>query len=147
MKKHAPSPWEKTGAAVGQLVAEKNAAYGDSFARSGRIFAELFPRGVTPEQMDDMLAITRVIDKLFRIATDRDAMGEDPWRDIAGYALLAIERRKAAPEGIFEGGKIISNSLALARVRKIMGDEMVPRRPARAPSSKRVAKPKRKASR
>jgi hypothetical protein len=48
-----------------------------------------------------MLAITRVIDKLFRIATKKDAFGESPWRDICGYAILGIandeEEAKAKP--------------------------------------------------
>ena len=35
-----------------------------------------------------MLAVTRVVDKLFRIANRRDAFGENPWQDIAGYGIL-----------------------------------------------------------
>ena len=34
--------------------------------------------------------MVRVIDKMFRIATDKDAFGESPWRDICGYAILGI---------------------------------------------------------
>ena len=75
---------------VGELVQEKNEAYGDSFAKSQEIVKILFPDGVQPEQYRDMLAITRVIDKLFRIATKKDAFGESPWRDICGYAILGI---------------------------------------------------------
>ncbi len=37
-----------------------------------------------------MLAITRIIDKLFRIATKKDAFGESPFKDIAGYGILGI---------------------------------------------------------
>ena len=40
-------------------------------------------------------AVVRVLDKLFRIATDRDALGESPWRDIAGYGLLGARRVEA----------------------------------------------------
>jgi hypothetical protein len=29
---------------------------------------------------------------MMRIATDRDAMGESPFRDIGGYAVLGAER-------------------------------------------------------
>jgi hypothetical protein len=47
---------------------------------------------VKPEQYGDLLAITRVIDKLFRLATKKNAFGESPWRDICGYALLGIAR-------------------------------------------------------
>jgi hypothetical protein len=32
------------------------------------------------------------LDKLFRIATARDALGESPYRDIAGYGLLGAAR-------------------------------------------------------
>jgi hypothetical protein len=35
-----------------------------------------------------------VIDKLKRIATDRDALGENPWKDIMGYSLLAVANHK-----------------------------------------------------
>lgn len=75
---------------VGSLVQEKNEAYGDSFAKSQDIVKILFPDGVEPHQYRDMLAVTRVIDKLFRIATNKDAFGESPWRDICGYAILGI---------------------------------------------------------
>jgi hypothetical protein len=36
------------------------------------------------------LAVTRVLDKLFRLATDPTYGSESPWRDIAGYALLRL---------------------------------------------------------
>ena len=35
-----------------------------------------------------MLTITRIIDKLFRIANRKDAFGESPYRDLTGYGLL-----------------------------------------------------------
>lgn len=87
-----PSRWHPIAESIAATVAEKNAAYGDSFARSGEVMAALYPHGIAPGQMADALAVVRVVDKLFRIATDRDALGESPWRDIAGYALLACER-------------------------------------------------------
>lgn len=86
------SKWHPIAESIAATVAEKNAAYGDSFARSGAVMAVLYPSGIAPGQMADALAVVRVVDKLFRIATDRDALGESPWRDIAGYALLACER-------------------------------------------------------
>ena len=87
-----PSKWHPIAEAIAATVAEKNSAYGDSFARSGEVMAVLYPSGIAPGQMADALAVVRVVDKLFRIATDKDALGESPWRDIAGYALLACER-------------------------------------------------------
>ena len=35
-----------------------------------------------------MLTIVRIVDKLFRITNQKDAFGESPYRDIAGYGLL-----------------------------------------------------------
>jgi hypothetical protein len=73
---------------IADLVAEKNQAYGSSFAKAGAALRLLYPDGVKPAQMDDALLIVRIWDKLQRIATDRDALGESPYRDIAGYGIL-----------------------------------------------------------
>ncbi len=82
--------YEKLAKEIGKLVDEKNAAYGNSFSECHKILSVLYPEGIKPEQYTDALAIIRVIDKLFRIATKKDAFGESPWKDIAGYALLGI---------------------------------------------------------
>lgn len=76
------------GNEIGKLVDEKNEAYGDSFHKSGDILSILYPNGIKPEQYEDMLYVVRVIDKLFRIATAKDAFGENPAKDIAGYSIL-----------------------------------------------------------
>ena len=85
-------PYVSIGASIGELVAEKQKAYGDSFGKSGAVMRILYPDGISLEQLDDGLTVIRVLDKLFRIATDRDALGESPWRDIAGYAVLSVKR-------------------------------------------------------
>jgi hypothetical protein len=86
------NPYAEIAAEIAELVGKKQQAYGDSFGRSGDIMRVLYPSGISLMQMADALTIVRVIDKLFRIATSRDALDESPWRDIMGYALLA-ERR------------------------------------------------------
>ena len=97
--------YESIGACIGIMVDEKNAAYGDSFHRAGEVMAILYPDGIKPEQYADALAVVRVIDKLFRIATDRDALGENPWRDIAGYGILgAAQSKKRLPPDEFTAG-------------------------------------------
>jgi hypothetical protein len=88
----AQSIFERIGLEIGKLVTEKNLAYGDSFSQSCKILNVLFPDGVRPEQYRDLLTITRIIDKLFRIATAKDALGESPWRDVCGYSILSIWR-------------------------------------------------------
>ena len=82
--------FEKIGTDIGKLVDQKNAAYGSSFEKSEQILQVLYPEGIKPVQYKDMLAITRLVDKLFRIATNKDAFGENPFKDIAGYGLLGI---------------------------------------------------------
>lgn len=76
---------------IGKLVDEKNKAYGDSFNKSGEFLKILYPSGIKPEQYGDMLGVVRMFDKLMRIATFKDAFGENPWRDCAGYAILKCE--------------------------------------------------------
>jgi len=80
---------------IGRLTDEKQAAYGNSYGKSGEVMKILYPNGIQPDQYQDALAVVRVIDKLFRIATDKDAFGESPWRDIAGYALLGARKTLA----------------------------------------------------
>ena len=82
--------YEQIGVAVGKLVQKKNLAYGDSFGQACHILEVLYPAGIKPEQYRDALAITRVIDKLFRLANKKDAFDESPWRDICGYAILGV---------------------------------------------------------
>ena len=87
------SNFELIALEIGKLVQTKNEAYGNSFEKSQDILKILYPNGVEPEQYENLLTVTRVIDKLFRIATDRDALGENPWKDICGYSILAISSK------------------------------------------------------
>lgn len=84
--------FKQIGTEIGELVEEKNSAYGSSFSKSAEILKVLFPDGIKPDQYTDLLAITRVLDKLFRIATRKDAFGESPWKDITGYGILGISK-------------------------------------------------------
>ena len=86
------------GGDVGKLVAEKQAAYGDSFGRSGECLRQMFPEGIRPEQYDDLLTIARILDKLFRIANNKDAFDENPYQDIVGYGLLGMKRHNPSSD-------------------------------------------------
>ncbi len=87
------------GSTVGKLVEEKQQAYGDSFGKSGECLRQMYPDGIKPEQYDDLLTIARILDKLFRIATDPKAFGECPWTDIVGYGLLGMKRHTEQHDG------------------------------------------------
>jgi len=93
-----PSHFVQLGESIGQLLDQKDAAYGSSFDKSGEVLRVLFPDGVRVDQYRDLLAITRILDKLFRIATRKDAFAESPWQDIAGYAILALANDVRATE-------------------------------------------------
>jgi hypothetical protein len=80
--------YEEIGAAIGRLVERKQRSYGKSFEKTGDVLHILWPNGIRPDQYEDVLAITRILDKFFRIATDKHALGENPWTDVAGYSLL-----------------------------------------------------------
>jgi hypothetical protein len=85
---------------IGDVVDVKNAAYGSSFAKSGDFLRLLYPDGISVDRYEDMLLVVRIFDKQMRIATDRDALGESPFGDIAGYGILGVslhhERKEAA---------------------------------------------------
>ena len=92
------SEFEKIATDVAQLVKEKDAAYGNAFDKAGEFLKLLYPNGIDSESMHDALTLVRIFDKMMRIATNKDAFGEDPYRDILGYCLLSIRRRNAGKE-------------------------------------------------
>lgn len=80
--------WIALGMSTAQVVADKNAAYGDSVRSSAKIMQTLYPNGVSVEQIPAMLVTVRIVDKLSRIANDPGFGNEDPAQDITGYGLL-----------------------------------------------------------
>ena len=86
--------YEKVGKDIGALVDKKNAAYGSAFDRAGKVLEQLYPNGVPVDKYTDMLTTVRILDKLFRIANDKEAFDEEPWKDIAGYGILETLKHK-----------------------------------------------------
>jgi len=82
--------FKDVGTTIGTVVDEKNKVYGNSFAESEQYLKLLYPNGIKPEQYKDLITLLRVWDKIKRVATKKDALGENPFADIAGYAILAI---------------------------------------------------------
>jgi hypothetical protein len=82
--------YEILGKDIGTLVKSKQKAYGDSFGQSHKILKVLFPNGINTDQYIHALVITRIVDKLFRIANDPCYGGESPYADITGYGLLGL---------------------------------------------------------
>lgn len=90
--------FETFAAEIGKVVDEKNKAYGNSFAEAGEFLKILYPSGIPLESYNDALTLTRIFDKLKRIATNNDPFGEDPFFDIAGYAILGAYNNKRLKE-------------------------------------------------
>jgi len=88
--------FSELGDAVGDLVHDKQRAYGDSFGRSGECLRQMFPEGINTDQYDDLLTIARILDKLFRLANDPSAFDENPYQDIVGYGLLGMNRHSSS---------------------------------------------------
>lgn len=86
--------WLKLAQETGEIVAKKNASYGDSVRKVAQIIKILYPKGVSNTQIPGMLFAVRIVDKLSRIANDPLFGGEDPAQDIAGYGLLMQELLK-----------------------------------------------------
>lgn len=89
-----PTDYIQRAKELGELLTKKNAAYGNSFAVSQKFLELLYPNGVQVKDYLNMLSLARIFDKMMRIATDQDAFGEDPYNDIAGYAILMSEHRQ-----------------------------------------------------
>lgn len=79
------------GSDIGLLTDEKQAAYG-GIGRVHDAMRVFYPEGIPVDKLKDALLIVRILDKINRISGgDKQAFGEDPWRDIAGYSLLGME--------------------------------------------------------
>lgn len=79
---------------LGKLLEVKNEAYGNAFVKITEILSILYQDGIKPEQYKDLGLVIRILDKLCRIAKDNDPLGESPFQDIAGYAILAQTNKK-----------------------------------------------------
>tara|TARA_R110001583_G_scaffold35190_4_gene117373 strand:- start:307 stop:660 length:354 start_codon:yes stop_codon:yes gene_type:complete len=93
--KECDGTFESIGWNVGEVVQRKQRAYGDSFGKSGECLRQMYPNGVNLDQYDDLLTVTRILDKLFRIANNPTAFDENPYQDIVGYGLLGMKRHNS----------------------------------------------------
>jgi len=86
------------GLEIGELVDEKNAAYGDSFTKAADFLQILYPNGIPVTAYTDALCIVRIFDKLMRLASDKGYNNERPYADIAGYAFLGLVKDRERAE-------------------------------------------------
>jgi len=82
--------YEEISREIGQLVDKKNVAYGNSFEKSSEFLEILYPNGIEAEDYGDVLLLARMFDKMMRIANQKEAFEENPYKDITGYGLLGV---------------------------------------------------------
>lgn len=79
---------------IGNLVDQKNAAYGSSFDQAGDFLKLLYPDGIPVDSYTDALCIVRIFDKLKRLGNAGNLPANegkiDAWKDIIGYGLLGL---------------------------------------------------------
>ena len=83
--------YEQIGAHLIQLLEQKRQAYGDGFNGVPQIIEILYPNGIDPQDYANILTLTRILDKIYRISNNDKS--EDAWLDIAGYCFLAMRAR------------------------------------------------------
>lgn len=93
-----PVNYEEIAQNIGALLNEKQTAYGNAFGEMEKLITVLYPQGIAPYQYKNLLTLVRILDKIFRIANspdgENDPMNEEPWKDIAGYSILALSNVK-----------------------------------------------------
>ena len=92
--------YKKKAKRIGKLVESKNAAYGNSFEVSGDILRILWPNGIPVGSYTDVACVVRIVDKLKRIATNKDFNGESPYLDISGYGILGAVKDDKERKGV-----------------------------------------------
>ena len=86
--------FEKIASDLSTILSMKNEAYGNAFDKTTEILKLLYPNGITVEQYKDVHVIIRMLDKISRIARDNDPFGESPYKDLAGYSILALATKE-----------------------------------------------------
>jgi len=79
---------------LGNMLADKNRQYGDSYARMAHVLPMFYPDGVPPDQLLDAVFILRIVDKLMRIASAQGDDQEDPVLDLCGYGILRLREMR-----------------------------------------------------
>jgi len=116
------------GDSLGKLLGHKNASYGSSAFVVGRFFSLLWPQGIPPERMRDSFILGRIFDKIMRIAHAPSALQEDPWTDLAGYALIGAVASSRGSGNESDNGLVedrLAEAIQLA-VRKYRHERIVP---------------------
>ena len=75
--------YQKTGLEIGWLVHEKDEQYGRACNKVAVIMQILYPNGIKPRDYLHASILTRMLDKICRIA---NGYFDDSYRDIGGYA-------------------------------------------------------------
>jgi hypothetical protein len=134
---------QQLGTDLGALVEQKNAAYGDSFNVAGEALRLLYPQGIPPEKLDDALLLARIWDKMKRIATDKDAFGETPYQDIAGYGLcgVALHQNKKESSSTWQGSASAQDASNSSKAQPDSAEQLTSAKTTTSASAKSAPEP------
>lgn len=86
--------YEQIAINIAAMLRDKQSLYGDAYPKVEACLQILYPNGIQTSQYGDIVYVTRIIEKLSRIAnrnkTNKLLEKESPFRDIVGTAFLAM---------------------------------------------------------
>ena len=85
--------FKETALDIADLLNDKHLQYGDTFKETAVVLRRLYPDGIKPQQYSDVLYVLRIYENLVRALNMENSA--EPWRDIAGFAILALEAKHA----------------------------------------------------
>lgn len=114
--KAAAEEARRVGQELADLVHDKQLAYGDAAGLQARLWGPLLEKFRSMDgksyllpvrfMLYDVPRLTRVFDRIARIvagAEEGDAMGESPWRDLAGDAIVGASIQPDGPIAAADG--------------------------------------------
>jgi len=93
--------YEGIGATAGARVDREYLTYVAGLRTVRQILQIIYPRGVRPEQIGDMLAIVRMVDQMISIAksspSEKFHSRQNPLMEIASYGILKSDPSVSPP--------------------------------------------------
>lgn len=104
------------GTKIGELVATKQAQYGDAITFVRQVIELLYPDGVPVSAYGDLLLLVRMLDKIKRISTRHQQDTENPYEDLAGYGILGVAKHEQTSTGrIYPQNDVIGRTYGATR--------------------------------
>lgn len=81
--------WENELKSLAEFIQTKDAEYGQTYDKAGKILEILLPDGISPDKYNTISIYWRLIEKIARGLNTNDDI--DIWRDIVGLGLNGLK--------------------------------------------------------